>query len=379
MADKAFVPLYRKIYLDLKEKILSGELAPGQKLSYEREMCETYGVKRVTIRKSLEMLAQEGLITKHMGLGSFVADSHVADSRQPSQPLNTDSASTILFVMRRNENDIYHNTSSCNTRIFFEMEQICRKNGYLLSYVGLDERSSLMDIIRDHPVSGVFLVSGYHEQTINELLRIKMPAVLLNHYDPRMLSVMPDNQSMLQLVIAYLCEMKHTRIAYVDGMVDSRNAIERWEAFRFAMYKQGLSVDPDLYFVGNWTYEGGKEAARKLLEVEQLPTAVFAASDMMAAGVMEELRSHGIRIPEDISVIGYDNLDIDVLLSPQLSSATIDFKNMCNVAFEHLSLVMEKGDREMDHYVIRMPATLIRRSSVGLPRGEKEIGSQGEP
>ena len=100
---------------------------------------------------------------------------------------------------------------------------------------------------------------------------------------------------------------------------------------------------------------------------------------MMAAGVMEELRSHGIRIPEDISVIGYDNLDIDVLLSPQLSSATIDFQNMCNVAFEHLSLVMEKGDREMDHYVIRMPATLIRRSSVGLPRGEKEIGSQGEP
>ena len=88
---------------------------------------------------------------------------------------------------------------------------------------------------------------------------------------------------------------------------------------------------------------------------------------------MEELRSAGLRIPEDISVVGYDNLDIDVLLSPPLSSAAVDFKHMCEVAFEHLKMVMDKGDRQMDHYVIRMPAALIRRESVVYrddPRGE---------
>lgn len=158
--------------------------------------------------------------------------------------------------------------------------------------------------------------------------------------------------------------MQHTRIAYVDGMPESRNAQERWEAFRFAMYEHELQVDPELYFVGNWTYEGGRCAARKLLAAKHLPTAVFAASDMMAAGVMEELRGAGLRIPEDISVVGYDNLDIDVMLSPPLSSATIDFKHMCEVAFEHLKMVMENGDREMDHYAIRMPASLICRGSV---------------
>jgi hypothetical protein len=139
---------------------------------------------------------------------------------------------------------------------------------------------------------------------------------------------------------------------------------ERWEAFRFAMLEHGLEVDPSLYVVGNWTFEGGRMAARALLQRAQLPTAVFAASDMMAAGVMEELRSAGLRVPDDISVVGYDNLDIDVLLSPPLSSATVDFKHMCEVAFEHLKMVMEKGDRERDHFVIRMPATLIRRGSV---------------
>ena len=72
MAEKAFVPLYKKVYLDMKEKILNQTVAPGAKLPCERELCEQYGVKRVTIRKALELLAQEELIVKRMGLGSFV-------------------------------------------------------------------------------------------------------------------------------------------------------------------------------------------------------------------------------------------------------------------------------------------------------------------
>jgi len=362
MTEKTFVPLYRKIYLDLKKKIQDGEYVSGQKLPYERELCDFYGVKRVTIRKSLELLAQEGLIVKHMGRGSFVAEKSM-----PASAVNTEAASTILFIMRRNENDIYHNTSSCNTRIFFETEQICRKHGYLLSYVGLDDNTSIEDIVRDHPVAGVFLVSSCNGHIIRELEELHVPTVLLNHYVPDMLSVMPDNLGMVMKVIGYLCEMKHRRIAYIDGMPDSWNAQERWHAFRFAMYAHNIPLDEQLYFVGNWTYEGGRAAARELLKMPNLPTAVFAASDMMAAGAMEEFRQNGLRIPEDISIVGYDNLDIDVMLSPPLSSATVDFKHMCEVAFEHLHMVMEKGNRTMDCYAIRMPASLIKRESVACP------------
>lgn len=360
MTEKTFVPLYRKVYLDLKKRILEREYKPGEKLPYERELCDAYGVKRVTIRKSLEMLAEEGLIVKHMGLGSFVSgDDETANHDVP------DAGATILFVMRRNENDIYHNTSSCNTRIFFEMEQICRKNGYLLSYAGIDEQTSLSDLVRDHQVCGVFLASSYLEKVREEIAGLKIPAVMLNQYAPELLSVMPDNLGMVQLVVSHLKEMGHKRIAYVDGMPDSYNAQERWESFRFAMYDHGLTVDESLYFAGNWTFDGGRAAARRMLALKQLPTAVFSASDMMAAGVMEELRQNGLRVPEDISVIGYDNLEIDMMLSPPLSSAAVDFKHMCEVAFEHLGRILEHGDREQDHYVIRMPASLICRESVG--------------
>ena len=71
MTEKTFVPLYRKIYLDLKKKIQDNVYVSGQKLPYERELCDLYGVKRVTIRKSLELLAQDGLEVSHAGLFSL--------------------------------------------------------------------------------------------------------------------------------------------------------------------------------------------------------------------------------------------------------------------------------------------------------------------
>lgn len=358
MTNKSFVPLYRKIYLDLKQKIDNQEYAAGQRLPYERELCQHYGVERVTVRKSLELLSREGLIEKRTGVGSFVAQKSLA----PATPY--ESSANILFVMRQNQNDIRHNTSSCNTKLFFAMEQICRQNGYLLSYVGLTDESDLAEIVREHAVCGVFLVSSYQDKAVKNMLALNIPTVLLNHYDPQLLSIMPDNLGMLKLVIAHLAEMGHRRIAYINGMCESCNAKERWEGFKIAMYLNGLNVDESLYFVGNWTLEGGEEAARQLLKCTKLPTAVFAASDMMAAGAMEVFRQHGLCIPEDISVIGYDNLDIDAMLTPPLSSATVNFQHMCDVAFEHLQAIIQNGSREMDRYTIRMPATLIQRSSV---------------
>lgn len=370
----AFIPLYKKIYEDLKGRIQAGEFAPGQRLPYERELCQHYGVERVTVRKSLDLLAEDGLIDKRMGLGSFVKEkvSHLQGREErAAAAASAETGASILFVMRQNQNDIYHNTSSCNTKLFFIMEQLCREKGYLLSYVGLDGQRGLADIVRDHSVDGVFLVSSYQEQAIDDAVALSLPTVMLNHQDARLLSVMPDNAGMLRQVIGHLAEMGHKRIAYINGMPDSRNAQERWEGFKIAMYLNGLTVDPALNYTGNWTYEGGMAAGRELLQAKERPTAVFAASDMMAAGAMEVFKQQGVLVPDEISVIGYDNLDVDEMLTPQLSSATVDFNQMCTIAFECLNRLMKTGDRKIDHYTIRMPVTLISRNSVAKKNQQK--------
>ena len=360
---KPFIPKYRQIADDLRRRILQGELRSGQQLATERELCQRYGVERVTARRALAMLQDEALIEKRPGIGSFVSGGTAPEERPRA-------SRSLLFAMRQNDNGIRHNTTSCNTKLFFALEDICRKNGWLLSYLATDDETSLTGVLEEHSVQGVFLVSSYQEQVISELIRLKMPAVMLNHVDPRLLSVMPDNQGMLRQVIGHLTDAGHRRIAYIDGMPDSCNARERWEAFRSALFLCGIRVDPSLYFVGNWTYEGGREAARQLLSTRVRPTALFAASDMMAIGAMEEFRRQGVRIPDDISVVGYDDLDLDALLSPPLTSATVDFGHMSEIAFERMLDRIQYGERPQDRYVIRMPAHLIRRGSVArLPGG----------
>lgn len=368
MAEKVFVPMYRRIYASLKEQITAGTYGPGDRLPCERELCGQYGVERVTVRKALKLLSEEGLIEKRTGIGSFITGSEPAAEKPEPEP-----RATILFVMRQNENDIQHNTMSCNTKLYFAMEEICRRNGYLLSYIGISDETDLEALVAEHPVAGLFLVSSYQDRALDAIARMDVPALLLNHRDSRYLSIMPDNDDMLKQVIRHLKEMGHRRIAYIDGMPDSCNAKERWEGFRIAMHLEGLCVDPGLYFVGNWTYDGGRLAAQQLLKAETLPTAIFAASDMMAAGAMEELRHAGIRIPEDISMVGYDNLDIDSMLSPPLTSATVDFAQMCQIAFEHLLQMRRTGCRAQDHYIIRIPARLIPRSSVCYLAPERQM------
>ena len=371
MAEKKFVPLYRKVYLDLRERIEKGEFVPGERLPYERELCQHYNVKRVTVRRALELLSEEGLIEKRMGLGSFVKHPlSIADmddaAGSASPPMeNSGGNKTILFIMRRNENDIHHNTTSCNTLLFFAMEQICRQHGYLLSYVSFEDEQTVLQIIQRNTFSGVFLVSSFQDQTLRDVLyRQHIPTVLLNSVDPNFTSVMPDNQGALGLVVSHLYEMGHRRIGFIGGMPESLNAQERWESFCFAMHQHGLSVDPALYRVGNWTYEGGRNAVKELLTVQPRPTAVFAASDMMAAGAMDELKHRGVHVPEDISVVGFDNLDVDVLLSPPLTSATVDFTQMARVAFGHLLFSIRGSGAEKDNYTIRMTPTIIKRASV---------------
>ena len=111
MAKSSFVPQYQVIYDNLKAKIQSGELAPGSQLPFERELCEAFSVQRITVRKALDMLVQDGLIYKRAGCGSFVNAPH-----RESEPAQQ---GTLLFVMSKSQNDIRSNSSAYNAQLFF--------------------------------------------------------------------------------------------------------------------------------------------------------------------------------------------------------------------------------------------------------------------
>lgn len=361
MSKGSFIPRYQMIYNELKAKIQSGDYASGSQLPFERELCESFGVQRITVRKALDLLVQDGLIHKRPGLGSFVSESTCAEA-EPS------FAGSLLFVMNKSQNDLHNNSSAYNAQLFFLMEQLCREAGYILLYTGISNNSEIRALMEQHHVIGAFLVSTVEQPIVDAFMQTELPLLCLNHSDPRILSVLPDNQTGIAKAVSHLAAHGHRRIAFIGGPPVSHNANERLQAFIFSMNDQGLPLCPDLVFRGDWTYEGSQRIISQMfasLPRSNWPSAIIAASDMMAIGATEAIHQNGLSVPRDISVIGFDNIDLCKLCFPQLTSVGPDARRMANIAVELMTTMLQRGSSSLQGCTVRIPVAFIERCSVG--------------
>ncbi len=352
-----FIPQYQIIYDNLKTKIQNGVYPQESRLPYESQLCEQYGVQRITVRKALDMLVQDGLIYKRAGRGSFVC---------PNKPAAVNQG-TFLFVMNRSPNDMLNNSSSYNAQLFFLMERLCREHNYTLVYTGISAQEDFAALVSMHAAKGVFLVSTVPEHVVDTVQRLQVSALCLNHYSPQLISILPDNHKALLLLVSRLAQLGHRRIAFVGGPSYAVNAQERLQGFLAAMNECALEVDPGLILDGNWTYEDSFAATLAMLhtvEEARRPTALVAASDMMAVGAMAAVTRLGLAVPEDISIGGFDRLALGGICSPQLSSVGPDMEQMAHVAIQQLLAQLSCPPSVHDRYTIRVPVTYAERGSV---------------
>lgn len=363
MAKSSFVPQYQVIYDNLKAKIQSGELAPGSRLPFERELCEAFGVQRITVRKALDMLVQDGLIYKRAGCGSFVNAPH-----RESEPAQQ---GTLLFVMNKSQNDIRSNSSAYNAQLFFLMEQMCRQSGYTLLYAGVSSAREIDALAEQYPIAGAFLVSTLDAEIVERHLALGTPLLCLNHHEARILSVLPDNEAGIAQAVSRLAALGHRRIAFVGGAPQSCNAMERLHGFVSAMHDCGLAVEPALLVQGDWTYDGSLKAVQTMLSAlarEAWPSALVAASDMMALGAIEAANRLGLKVPGELSVVGFDNIDLCRFCSPQLTSVGPRAEQMAHVAVEHMLAMLQRGGMAAwDRYTVRIPVEWMERASIAPP------------
>lgn len=167
MAKHSSNPQYQTIYENLKEQILQGVYAPGSRLPFERELCEIYGVQRITVRKALELLVQDGMICKHPGKGSFVRDENPA-SDPPA------ASHTLLFAMNKSTSTLL-NASAYNVQLFFLMEQLCLARGCTLIYAGIADAKELATLAEKHAIDGAFLAGALPEGCIELLNQRHFP------------------------------------------------------------------------------------------------------------------------------------------------------------------------------------------------------------
>ena len=159
---------------------------------------------------------------------------------------------------------------------------------------------------------------------------LPVPLVLLNCYtgDNRFPSVVPDERNGGRLATRSLIAMGHSRIATITGETFMEAAQDRLAGYREALTEAGLSYDDRLVLEGSWTPTSGFEATQKLLQVQDRPTAIFCQNDKMAMGCFNAIGEAGLRIPHDISVIGYDDDELARHLRPQLTTLELPHRPM---------------------------------------------------
>jgi LacI family transcriptional regulator len=193
---------------------------------------------------------------------------------------------------------------------------------------------------------------------------LALPVVLLNCYtaDHRYPSVVPSEIIGGQRATQHLIDHGHQRIAIITGEPWMEAARDRLKGYRKALAGAHIPYDPALIVEGNWSASSGYEATRRLLSLLQRPTAIFCQNDRMAIGCYEALKEKGLLIPDDISVIGYDDEEISRHLHPQLTSLVLPQRAMGVWAVEHLS--SGNATAAGKHPMLKFEGQLVERQSV---------------
>jgi LacI family transcriptional regulator len=164
----------------------------------------------------------------------------------------------------------------------------------------------------------------------------------------------------------YLIKLGHKRIGFITGSMDLGAATDRLDGYNSALRLHHLPEDPRLVFEGTFFQPDGYSGACALLDLDNPPTAIFASNDSMAMGVMDAVHSRGLRIPEDISIIGFDDVPQAALVRPTLTTVRQPLEQMGGVATQMLLDLLKNPGKHLDR--IELPTELIVRGSTTSPK-----------
>ncbi|MFD1942523.1 LacI family DNA-binding transcriptional regulator [Paradevosia shaoguanensis] len=193
-----------------------------------------------------------------------------------------------------------------------------------------------------------------------------LPTVLLNCYEKRARypSVVPGDVAGGHAATEALLKVGHRRIAHLAGEQWIEAARARAQGYRQALTTWDVAVDPDLLVTGGWTVNGGRELTAKLLELDNPPTAIFCFNDRMAIGAYDAVRAKGLRVPDDISIVGFDDEDLASYAQPPLSTVILPHDEMARWA---VGALLDRRAGDTSARKIKMECPLVPRGSIAPP------------
>jgi GntR family transcriptional regulator of arabinose operon len=348
----------------LKERIRSGLWPDGSSLPSEKELCAEFDVARGTIRQALQTLESEGYLRREQGRGTFV---HLS-------PFTTDQLGSkrLAFIVP------YVRDSTVPT-ILIGFQQVAEQAGFsvIFNHVNNDPQQQervIRKLIEEH-ISGIALypVDSENISVIESLNQARFPLVMIDRYLRNLSTdyVMTDHFGGAIRGTHYLFDQGHERVGFVSWLSPAVSMEHRFLGYKQALAERGMALDLRLVCRVEGYPMVDLSPLRAYLSGAERPTAIFAANDQIAIGLYRAAASVGLAIPDDLSVLGFDNLDLSAHLDPPLTTLAQPFLKVGQTAAD-LLLRRIKGDRGYFEQ-ITVPAELVIRSSCRLYGEQRQL------
>ncbi|MGZ4398299.1 MAG: substrate-binding domain-containing protein [Gaiellaceae bacterium] len=261
--------------------------------------------------------------------------------------------------------------------VLFGMRERARVDGFHLlllttlagTRTGVDV--PYLDLCRHRALDGIVLVSYLPEENgLIELVQSDLPCVAIDTrvFGPRSGFVTSDNVGGAAQAVHHLATLGRRRIAFIGGSGPERTSVDRRLGYESALAAHGLELLPEYVRHAHWDHTRAREEARRLLRLSEPPDALFVASDRMAIGVMAAIEEAGLRVPEDVAVVGFDDSDLARLVAPPLSSVRQDVSGLGATAIELLGQILSGAERASSTLILPTELVLRRSSSGSEPR-----------
>ncbi|PGY06783.1 LacI family DNA-binding transcriptional regulator [Bacillus sp. AFS031507] len=268
-----------------------------------------------------------------------------------ARQLRRSETKTILVIIPDITNTFFSN-------VLRGIESVAIENDYQVllgdAQNFVERETSYLVTLGQKKADGVILLTARTNQEVLEELSEEYPVVLAcEYYEGSTLpTVSIDNISSARKAAEYLISLNHKRIGHISGPMNVVVGRDRLKGFHQAMAQHGLAVDPHLVQEGDFTYESGFNLMMKFLTLDRPPTAVFAANDEMAIGAIKAAKSKGLKVPEDLSVVGFDDIKFSSIFEPALTTIAQPTFEMGEKAMELLLKLINNDELEKNQFIL---------------------------
>lgn len=358
---KSKTPFYIQLKRAILREIRDRDIQRGELIPSENELRKSYGLSIRTIRKALLELEKDGIVYRRQGRGTFLQriDSSLSDKK--------DVKIGVLF------SNIEYISHPYLSTILKGVENVYNRLGYSLNLYVMGNRidkqdkelKSLQKLIPIGEICGVIIASPVRKEDISFLRKTGIPLVTFNKYEGMNINcILADYFSATQLAIQHLVHLGHRRISIITGPFKKKNepvilvSVALLKAYKETLLEHNLEYNEELIKESNYKEEEGIRLAEELLSLSDRPTAIFAADDILAQGVIKAAKQKGLVVPEDLAVVGCNDSFSDSLIT----SVRVPLFKIGELAAKMLYKLINhiKADKPM---VMVKPELIIRQSS----------------